>query len=148
MAHYKVYELSRGHQLRQSWPTHNTCIIIVWWIRLNLSSGIHCCIRQQWCLLWCFRCVRVSVCDVGPDLVCVMEACLILVICVNCGIWNLGVYHVLHISGACNVCPSCVLWLDSSPTLVMSISMWGCWFQGYFASHGIWNCVFFFNRHA
>ena len=44
----------------------------------------------------------------GPDLVCVMEACLICVICVNCGIWNLGIYQLLRISGACNVCPSCV----------------------------------------
>ena len=57
---------------------------------------------------------------------CVMEACLIHVICVNCGIWNLGIYQLLHISGACNVCPSSVLWLDPSPTLVMSASKWGC----------------------
>ena len=64
--------------------------------------------------------------DGGPDLVCVMEACLIRVICVNCGIRNLGIYKLLRISGTCNVCPSCVLWLDTSRALVMSVSKWGC----------------------
>ena len=61
-----------------------------------------------------------------PDLVCVMEACLIRVICVSCGIWNLEIYKLLRFSGACNVCPSCVLWLDPSLALVMSVSKWGC----------------------
>ena len=62
----------------------------------------------------------------GPDIACVMEACLICVTCVNCAIWNLGIYRLLRFSGACNVCSSCVLWLDPSPTLVMSVSTWGC----------------------
>ena len=59
----------------------------------NLSSGIRWCLalaigRPQWCLLWRFWCVCMCVCRVngGLDLVCVMEACLIRVICVDCGI--------------------------------------------------------------
>ena len=91
----------------------------LWQIGPNLSIGIRWClalasVRPQWCLLWRFWCVCMCVCRVngGPDLVCVMEACLICGICVNCGIWNLGIYQLLRISGACNVCPSCVLWLD------------------------------------
>ena len=99
----------------------------------NLSSGIRWClalasVRQLWCLLWHVWCVCMCVCRVngGPDLVCVMEACLICVICVNRGIWNLGIYQLLRIGGACNVCPSCVLWLNLSPAWVMSVSKWGC----------------------
>ena len=102
----------------------------MWQIGPNLSSGIRWClalasVRQLWCLLWHVWCVCMCVCRVngGPDLVCVMEACLI---CVNCGIWNLEIYQLLRISGACNVCPSCVLWLDLSPAWVMSVSKWGC----------------------
>ena len=36
----------------------------------------------------------------SPDIVCVMEACLICGICVNCGISNIGIYQLLRISGA------------------------------------------------
>ena len=75
----------------------------------------------------------------GPDLVCVTEACLIRVICVNCGIWNLGIYQLLRISDACYVCPSCELWLDLSPALVMSVSKWGYQFRGNFCV--VWNGV-------
>ena len=94
----------------------------MWQSGPNLSSGIRWClalasVRLQWCQLWHFD-VCACVCgrvNGGPDLVCVMEA-----------IWNLGIYQLLHISGACNVCPSCFLWLDPSLTLVMSVSKWGC----------------------
>ena len=106
---------------------------VLWQIGPNLSSGIRWClalasVRPQWCLLWRFWCVCMCVCRVngGPDLVCVMKACLIRVICVNCGIRNLGIYQMLRISGTCNVCSSCVLWLDLSPGWVMSVSKWGC----------------------
>ena len=107
--------------------------MILWQIGPNLSSGIRWClalasVRQLWCLLWHVWCVCMCVCRVngGPDLVCVMKACLIRVICVNCGIRNLGIYQMLRISGTCNVCSSCVLWLDLSPAWVVSVSKWGC----------------------
>ena len=84
---------------------------------------------------WMCACVWACV-NGGPDLVCMMEACLTFV---NCGIWHLGVYHLLHISGACNVCPSWMLWLEPSSALVMLFSEWGCSFHGYFCV--VWNCV-------
>ena len=71
--------------------------IDMWQTGLNLSGGIRWClalasVRQLWCLLWHVWCVCMCVCRVngGPDLVCVMEACSIRVICVNCGIETLG----------------------------------------------------------
>ena len=107
--------------------------MVLWQIGPNLSSGIRWClaltsVRPWWCLLWRFyvcACVFGRV-NGGSDLVCVMKACLIRVICVNCAIRNLGIYQMLCISGTCNVCSSCVLWLDPSPALVMSVSKWGC----------------------
>ena len=104
----------------------------VWQTGPDLSRGIRWClalasVRPQWCLLWRFYvCAWVCAVWMVVRTLCVMEAWLINVICVNCGIWNLGIYQLLHISGACNVCPSSVLWLDPSPTLVMSVSKWGC----------------------
>ena len=104
----------------------------MWQTGPDLSRGIRWClalasVRPQWCLLWRFYvCAWVCAVWMVVRTLCVMEACLINVICVNCGIWNLGIYQLLHISGACNVCPSSVLWLDPSPTLVMSVSKWGC----------------------
>ena len=105
----------------------------MWQIGPDLSSGIRWCLalasaRPQWCLLWRFWCVCMCMCRVngGPDLVCVMKACIIRVICVNCGVRNLGIYQMLCISGTCNVCSSCVLWLDLSPAWVVSVSKWGC----------------------
>ena len=124
-----------GHNLvtRTSRHSRDQIMVILWQIKPNLSSGIRWCLalasaRPQWCLLWRFWCVCMCVCRVngGPDLVCVMKACLIRVIRVNCSIRNLGIYQMLRISGTCNVCSSCVLWLDLSPAWVMSVSKWGC----------------------
>ena len=110
----------------------------MWQIGPNLSSRIRWClalasVRPQWCLLWRLyvcACVFARV-NGRPDLVCEIEACLIRVIFVNCVIRNLGIYPLLlvRISGACNVCPSCVLW----PGLIRVplwwchwVSQWGC----------------------
>ena len=55
------------------------------WIRWCLALAS---VRPQWRLLWHFYvCACVCACvNGGPDLVCVMEACLIHVIFVDCGI--------------------------------------------------------------
>ena len=76
--------------LRAAWSQLKSKLgLFLWQIGPNLSSGIRWClalasVRPQWCLLWHFD-VYACVCgrvNGGPDLIYMMEACLICVICV------------------------------------------------------------------
>ena len=75
-------------------------------------------------------CVCVCMND-GLDLLCGLDACLIRVICVNCGIiCYASVVPAMFVLAVC-------CGYSKSPALVMSVSKWGCKFHGYFASCGV-----------